>query len=348
MNLRNVFGRVCCVVIGLGVISVAHAWDYEGHRIVNQLALAALPADYPDFVRDPDHAERIAFLAGEPDRWRNVGDLPIKHFNSLDHYCDLEQITHAGLDLATLTSFRYEFVAQFAAGRAANPEKFPTVDGSKNSDRTREWPGFSPWAIAEQYGKLKSAFSYLKTFVESGGTADEIAGAKANIVYIMGVLGHYVGDLAQPLHTTVHHNGWVGPNPQGYTTWSGIHSWIDGGFIAKAGIKTEGMVSRVTPPKYISQAARTDGRDPMFVAVMDYLIAQQKFVEPLYELDKKRVFRAEVAAESVEGKSFIEERLLAGGQMLASIWLTAWKSAGPDNYLRGQLAKRKIAESSEP
>src|SRR5690606_616675 len=125
-----------------------------------------------------------------------------------------------------------------------------------------EWPGFSPWAITEQYGKLKSAFSYLKTFEESGGTAEEIANAKANIVYLMGVMGHYVGDCAQPLHTTVHHNGWAGENPRGYTTWSGIHAWIDGGFIAKAGIKTATIVDRVTAPKYISQAVRRDGRDP--------------------------------------------------------------------------------------
>ena len=39
----------------------------------------------------------------------------------------------------------------------------------------------------------------------------------------MGVMGHYVGDCAQPLHTTKHHNGWVGENPHGYTTWPGLH-----------------------------------------------------------------------------------------------------------------------------
>ena len=44
----------------------ASAWDYEGHRTVNQLALAALPADFPAFVREPANTERIAFLAGRP------------------------------------------------------------------------------------------------------------------------------------------------------------------------------------------------------------------------------------------------------------------------------------------
>src|SRR5882757_8068070 len=39
------------------------AWDYEGHRIVNQLALASLPKDFPAFVHKAANAERIAFLA---------------------------------------------------------------------------------------------------------------------------------------------------------------------------------------------------------------------------------------------------------------------------------------------
>ncbi|HSH15208.1 MAG TPA: S1/P1 Nuclease, partial [Verrucomicrobiae bacterium] len=43
------------------------AFDYAGHRMINELALASLPKDYPAFVREATAAERIAFLAGEPD-----------------------------------------------------------------------------------------------------------------------------------------------------------------------------------------------------------------------------------------------------------------------------------------
>ena len=195
----------------------ALAWDYPGHRIVNQLALASLPADFPRWVQAPASAERIAFLAGEPDRWRNSRAELLQHYNGLDHYFDLEELADAGLDVETLTPFRYVFAAQFAAGRAANPGRFPPFDPAKNLDHSREWPGFLPWAIAEYYAKLQSAFSYLKTF-ERYGTPAEIANARANVIYLMGVGGHYVGDGAQPLHTTIHFNGWVGPNPMGYTT----------------------------------------------------------------------------------------------------------------------------------
>jgi hypothetical protein len=321
---------------------LARAWDYEGHRIVNQLAVAALPADFPAFVREPASAERIAFLSGEPDRWKSAADLPIRNYNGVDHYLDLEQLGDAGLKPDTVSSLRYVFVTQFAAGRIVNPGNYPAFDPAKNSERSREWPGFAPWAITEYYGKLKAAFSYLKAF-EEAGTPDEVANARADIIYMMGVMGHYVGDCAQPLHTTIHHNGWVGENPNNYTRWPGIHAWIDGGFIAAAGIKTENIIPQVVvaPPLVLGPAA--EGRDPMFAAVMQYVVEQNKLVEPLYALEKKGVFKAEVAATSTEGQAFIKARLLTGGEMLASVWVTAWKNAAPDTYLKAQLLKRQAA-----
>jgi hypothetical protein len=333
------------------------AWDYEGHRIVNQLALASLPKDFPTFVHEPAAAERIAFLAGEPDRWRNTSDLPIKHANGVDHYLDAEELAGAGLDVTKLPSFRYDFAAQFAAGRAAHPENFPAIEPEKNADHSREWVGFAPWAITEYYGKLKSAFSYLKAYQELG-TPTEVANAQANIVYVMGVMGHYVGDCAQPLHTTLHHHGWVGANPQDYTTWPGIHAWIDGGLIAKAGITYAGLAPRVAAARAIGLAPPADGRDPMFVAVMDYLLETKTRVEPLYQLEKAGKLGDEFAKGpktgtdtqpvSAEGQAFIEGQLLKGGEMLGAIWLTAWRNSPPDTFLRAQLLKRKAAAPAEP
>ncbi len=70
----------------------AGAWDYESHRAVNELALASLPSDFGGFELTPALKDRIAFLAGEPDRWQNVVDLPLKHLCGPDHYIDLEDL----------------------------------------------------------------------------------------------------------------------------------------------------------------------------------------------------------------------------------------------------------------
>jgi hypothetical protein len=93
--------------------------------------------------------------------------------------------------------------------------------------------------------------------------------AQANILYVMGVMGHFVGDLAQPLHTTKHFNGWVGENPKGYTAARGLHSWVDGGIIAKARIRAPQLLPRIAPAHVIPMGSRADGRDPMFVAVLE-------------------------------------------------------------------------------
>ena len=347
MFRRSTFLSFTCLAVAL--TPSARAWDYEGHRIVNQLALASLPREFPQFVHALANAERVAFLAGEPDRWRNAPDLPLKQSGGSwsDHFCDAEYIPEAGLDWATVSSFRYDFIVQFAAGRAKHAGNFEPIDPAKNADHTREWPGFAPWAITEYFGKLRSGFSYLKVFEELG-TPDEIANAQANILYIMGVVGHYVGDCSQPLHTTKHHNGWVGDNPEGYTTWRGLHSWVDGGIIAKGGIKTAQLSPRIKPAAVIPLPSRTDARDPMFVAVVDYFLAQHKQLKPLYQLEKQGKLGHGEQVLAPEAREFVETRLLEGGQMLGAIWLTAYRNAVPDTYLRTALVRRQTAAGAAP
>src|SRR5882762_6647700 len=95
------------LLLGLPSVTV-RAWDYEGHRVVNQLALASLPTNFPAFVRVPAISERVIFLSGEPDRWRNSPDLSLKHYSSPDHYIDIEELAPYGLKPETLPIFRYD------------------------------------------------------------------------------------------------------------------------------------------------------------------------------------------------------------------------------------------------
>jgi hypothetical protein len=323
-----------------------HAWDYNaGHRIVNQLALASLPAEFPAFVKTPANAERIAFLSGEADRYRNVNEGAMRQSGGswLDHFIDLERLPHAGIDPATVSSFRLDFAMDFAAGRKAHADRFPPIDPARDPLHIAAWEGFLPWRITEDYLRLKSAFSYLKV-LEELGTPEEIANAQANVVYYMGLMGHFVGDAAQPLHTTMQYNGWmVGPNPNGYTTDRGFHTWIDSGFFNKAGMSGAEILPRVVPAKPVPLTARPDGRDPMFVAVMDFVIEQNRQVEVLYQLEKTGRLTNNEQSPHPEGREFIRTQMLKGGQMLGDIWLTAWRAAPPDTFLRGQLLSRQAA-----
>ena len=327
--------------LGLG------AWDYEGHRLVNQLALTSLPTNFPAFVRTPAAQERVAFLAGEPDRWRNTPDQPLRHLNGPDHYIDLEDLASAGLDARTVSPFRHEFTAQFASARARHLANFPVIEAAKNADHTRELAGYLPWTIAESYSKLKSAFSYLQTY-EEDGTPEEISNARQNVLYEMGVMGHYVGDATQPLHTTKHFNGWVGENPRRYTTSQVFHTWIDGGFLRKAGVSLKDLSAPLRPAQELKFGSGVrPGQEEAFPIVMDFILQQHQQVEPLYQFDQQGKLSRDGEVQP-QGREFIVRQILAGGQMLGDLWFTAWRHAPPDTYLKAQLARRKLSAEPAP
>lgn len=333
----------CWLLTLMCALTGASAWDYEGHRLVNQVALASLPTNFPSFVRTPAAAERIAFLGGEADRWRNTPDLALKHCNGPDHYIDLEEIFQHGLKLETTPALRYDFISLIATNRVAQPDKVPFVDVSKDTDHTRALVGLLPWTLAEYQGKLKSGFSYLKAYELHGGTGEEIANAQANIIYIMGVMGHFAGDAAQPLHTTVHHAGWVGDNPNGYSTNRSIHQWIDGGYLNRVGIPDVAeMKPRLRPAQPLTLDGRPARADEGFMVSMRFIEQNWKLVEPLYRLDQEGGLSAR-GENGMKGREFLAERLLAGGQFLGDLWLTAWQQAPEDKYLIARLKERAKA-----
>ncbi len=344
MNIKIVPVALLAVLIAVAPVR-ARAWDYEGHRTVNQLALAALPTNFPAFVKTPAARERIAFLGGEPDRWRNISDDPsLSHCNGPDHYLDLEELAEYGLTPETAPNLRYDLAARLALARAAQPERFAPIDPLKNRDHTRELIGFAPYAIAEYCGKLRSGFSYLKAYQNYGGTPSEIANAQANIIYVMGVMGHFVGDCAQPLHVTKHHHGWVGDNPKGYATNASFHGWIDGGFFKKTGgLNAAALVGKIRPAIIVGDPLKPDD---LFRQVMVYLGETYQQIEPLYLLEKEKKLTPENEKAS-EGRAFLEGQLVNGGQMLGNLWFSAWQQATEDQYLIRQLTERTAASGGK-
>ena len=326
-----------CLILFFWVCKAANAWDYERHRLVNGLALKSLPKEFPQFPLLPANKERIKFLAGEPDRWRNNKDRGLRHLNNPDHYFDVEYLQQYQLKIENLSHFRYRFVEQMAGARSRLKLELPEA----NADHIKNYPGFLPWSINEHYLKLVSAFSYLKVFEEMG-TPQEIENARANIIYRMGVLSHFVGDASQPLHTTKHYNGWTGDNPNGYTIRRSFHSWIDGKFFITTQAPNEAVLKgKVRTAALLKRPASIDLASGHFQAVMSYILEQHKFVIPLYELDKA----GHLSKESPEkGRLFLHQQLIAGGQMLGDLWFTAWKEAPPDRFLQGYLANRKLTD----
>ena len=321
------------------VASRAWAWDYANHRLLSELAIASLPADFPAFTKTSNAIERIAFLSGEADRWRNSPDLPLRHLNHPDHFFDFEYVEELGLDPAKLSPFRYTFTDQLFTAHAKAGSKIKLGGSAGEAEQTTLLIGFLPWAITEQYAKLKSSFSYLKTMQEFG-SAEEIENAQANVIYNMGFLAHFPGDGSQPLHTTKHYNGWIGENPNRFTTNGYLHAWIDGGFLALHPPDRTAMRARVRPAQSLWNNGPREERADIFQETVNWLRAQHVEVRPLYEREKQRAFGN---GDTKAGVMFLEKQLLSGAHYLGDLWFTAWKEAQPDRYLiqyyRSQRAK---------
>ena len=154
-------------------------------------------------------------------------------------------------------------------------------------------------------------------------------------------MGHLAGDASQPLHSTVHHHGWVGENPKGYTTNRYIHSWIDGGYFQKTGaIASSPIKSKLRTAKLLTIESRPAAPDEAFPAILRFVIAQHEQLEPLFQLEKEQAFSGN-GNNGAKGRAFLEGQIFKSAQFLGDLWFTAWHQAPPDEWLIKQLSKRK-------
>jgi hypothetical protein len=270
----------------------AFAWGNGGHRLVNKLAASSLPASVPGFLRSKAAVEEIEYLGPEPDRWRSPAEAELNAVQSPEHYIDLELAD----PFAPLPRRRFDFEAKaFAAGQ--RPEKI----------------GLQPWEVDEVWERLKAA---LREYRDLQATAKDTHGVEAAAIFYAGWLGHYVGDGAQPLHTTIQYNGWVGPNPNGYTTGHQIHWKFEGPFV-DANLKEAEVKPKMTAPQLIE--------GDIFEKYIAYLRDSKTHVEQVYQLEKDGGFDG---AGTPESRDFTADRLAAGASMLRDLIYTAWVDSG--------------------
>ena len=290
--------RRCLIAILLTVFvtlpqGFAFAWSNEGHTYINQVAAPKIPATMPLFLRQA--TVEIAYLGPEPDRRRNPTELSLKKAQEPDHFIDLERV--AWLDPGP--QGRYEFYRKLYEKRAA------TADHA--DDYLPEHVGLQPYITMEVYGRLKAAFREYRTLRAAHKPTLVVQRA---IIFYASWLGHYVADAAQPLHTTIQYNGWVGPNPNGYTTEHTIHGLFEATYVA-ANIKANDFAPLMKAPTRLT--------DP-FHDYLSYLNSSHELVENVYALEKSGGFTGKGTPVALD---FTVHRLAAGSQMLLNLWYTA-------------------------
>jgi hypothetical protein len=306
--MKKVYGlfRVAAAVLLLPAMLVqqSFAWGMDGHMLINRLAGQSLPEDIPAFLRSPAAIDALEYYGPEPDRWRSTAEPELNAAQAPEHFIDLEYADLAG----PLPRRRYDYIRALAVAQAKHPELAASL--------TPEKVGLQPYVTTEVYERLQSAFRDYRALAAA---KKDTKPSECEITFLAGWLGHYVGDGSMPLHTTIQYNGWVGPNPNGYTTEHHIHALFETDFV-HANVKAADVAPLVA-------AAKPAVLGDVFNGYMAYLRHSNSLVERTYQLEKTGAF---IGVGTPAGKAFVDRQLAAGAIELRNMIYTAWvKSAEP-------------------
>jgi len=291
----------------------AGAWGSTGHRLVGVAAMRALPDDLPAFLRTAEAAAEIGELSREPDRWKGGGrthdrDRDTAHFIDLDD--EGRAMSAAGPHITALPELRSEYERALA-------EAGLDVDDA----------GYLPYALIDGYQQLVRDFGYWRVLaaVEARETdparrawyREDRERREALLLRDIGVLSHYVGDAAQPLHLTIHYNGWGDyPNPEGFTTSRQFHGQVDSWPYGR--INLASLEATMSAPSECASPCAIRERVPA------YIQAGLTQVAPLYRLEQS----GSIAEADEASGAFMLARLAAGASELRDLITAAWRDAG--------------------
>jgi len=170
------------------------AWWPQGHTLIAEGAVRALPAELPGWFRAG--GSLIGHLAQDPDVFKSPQAPHARETEEPEHYLDFELLKGK-----PLPATRYAYLKQCATA-GLDPKDVGTL----------------PYSVAEWTERLTLAFAEHRKWPED-------LNVRTKCQVYAGLLAHYSGDLCMPLHTTVDHDGRA--TPDGMSPRTGIHSRVD-------------------------------------------------------------------------------------------------------------------------
>lgn len=238
----------------------------------------------------------MAYYAPLPDHWRSpvVPELTIA--TAPEHFIQLDTVDAA---LPMLPRHRYDYVRALALVQAQRPQETLTA----------EKLGMQPYQAEEVYERLTIGMRDYRELVVAKADTSAV---QAEIIFLAGWLGHYVGDGSMPLHTSKYPNGWTGPNPHHFNEGHSIHGLFESEFVHANVNASDVSPLVVSTPKLISD---------VFDQYMSYLRESHNHVEEVYELDKAGAF---TGSGTGEGRALVDRQLAAAATELRDLIYTAW------------------------
>ena len=305
--------RILLAILMVTVSVPACAWGFAGHEIIGEVAARNFRADLPAFLRSKLAISHIGMLSQEPDMSRNSGT---SHDADLDpgHFLDLsdDSTILGGPKLSALPPSRRDYDS---ALRAVNSSEFAA--------------GFLPYNIMDGWQQLVHDFALLRSYraaikyvgkfrhsaAEGRGYARALALRQMITLRDLGYWAHFVEDASQPMHVSVHYNGWGNwPNPENFVIVPGLHAKFESVFV-DANIGPADVAALMRPYHPCDDSVQT--------CTQDYLVATAQWTVKLYQLDKAGGF--DVATP--ESKAFTAQRLADAANMLRDRVMDAWHAS---------------------
>ena len=276
----------------LVIPAVALGWGEKGHGLANTAATWEVPTDLPHFFHRA--YGDLVWFGYDPDRWRGAGPSA-DDATAPEHFVDLELISHLELPRR-----RHEFIDLLHSSGTIHRLGIRT-----------DTAGFAPWRIAEVTELLMEEWKLWRRATDD---ADRKR-IEAAIVFFAGILGHYVADVANPHHTTIHFNGWVGKPGRGFRNDCQTHARFESIFVANH-LELDDVTARLRPPAL---------REDFFAAALELIRDSNANVEALYELDAAGAFDIPPAAAG--GAEFAADRIALGASLVRDLWWSAWRKS---------------------
>lgn len=292
----------------------ALAWGTKGHTLINLLAAQSFPADMPAFVRTQAAADEIATLGPEEDRLKGAGQSWDSD-NDPGHYLDVgDDGTVDGVSLNALPGSMSAYAIALAPAHV-----------------TPWQAGYLPYSIMDGFEQLREDFAYWRVDDYAARHVTDPALRQRFIadrdlreiltIRDLGVWGHFVGDGSQPLHVTVHFNGWGNyANPHGYTE-THIHSFFESTFVDR--FVTEDDIRTHMNPTETPSPDHLLSQSEIATATGTYLLGTASAVEPLYRLEKANDFENGTAG----AVAFTAVQLARGATELRDLSELAWSDS---------------------
>jgi len=310
-NCRALLSLSAISVAVLSGISPARAWGTFGHTLISRAGAGSFPESLPAFVRSSAAVEEIAMLGAELDRSKGAG---VSHDRDLDpgHYIDID-------DRAMIAAI---------VSLSALPPSRQAFDNELQGSHTDSYQmGFLPYALIDGWQQIAKDFAIWRIDVVAARSGDERSRARFDAdrslrelltIRDIGVWSHYVGDASQPLHTSIHFNGWgTSANPDGFTTSPRTHATFESAFVNAHATLLDVRAAMTPLPKAKLPSA------PIAQLVGDYLLATNASVVPFYRLEKSGAF----AHSTREAIAFADMRLAAGASTLRDLVAGAYDAS---------------------